>query len=77
MLKIGTMFVAGKFARCALFWFLGHLQLATLDFGTFQKAPGCSVSLSHELKMQNKKADLIFAMKTRYISSVIACSAPI
>lgn len=64
MLKIRMMFVAGRFARCGFLWFLGHLQLATLDSYTFQKAPGCSVSLSHELKMQNKKTGLIFAMKT-------------
>lgn len=64
MLKIGMMFIAGKFAKCGLLWFRGHVQLATLDSYMFQKAPGCSVSLSHELKMQNKKADRIFAVKT-------------
>lgn len=56
------MFSASKLASCGLLWFLGHLQLATLDSYVFQKALGCSVSLSHELQMQNKKADCIYAM---------------
>lgn len=54
MLKIGILFIVGQFAKCGFLWFLGHAQLATLDSLIFQKAPGGSVFLTHELKMHNK-----------------------
>lgn len=43
-----------------------------------KKAPGCSVSLSNRLKMQSKKADCIFTMKTpQVLSYVIAGCVPV
>lgn len=70
------MFIASKLAKCGPLWFLGHSQLATFYSSMFQKAPGWSVSLSHELKckiirqilsLQWKPHGLHFICKSSYV----------
>lgn len=71
MLKIGRTGAAANALAVGSFGFWVIYSWLPWILECSKKAPGCSVSLSNRPKMQSKKADCMFTMKTPQVPSYV------